>query len=67
MTPRYTVSPCDEQNEAGQHVRTWDVLRTARGSDSVCVSSGHRTRAEARAEARRLAASAVAAANGGAP
>jgi len=38
--------PCDEEDEAGAGVRTWDVVYRGR-----VVESGHRTRREARAAA----------------
>ncbi len=48
----YVVSPCDEQDEQGKLIRTWDVMR-----NDVAVSNGHRTRRIAQADADRLNAS----------
>lgn len=47
--PAYRVSPCDEDGEDGNTVRTWDVMLGDR-----CMQSGIRTRAEARAVRDRL-------------
>lgn len=44
---------CDEEDEAGEMVRTWDVVYRDR-----CIASGLRTRREARAEAAREATTA---------
>ena len=48
-TRRYVASPCDEQDEDGNTVRTWDVMR-----NDECVVAGLRTRSDARGEAKRL-------------
>lgn len=61
----FVVRPCDDHAEDGTWVRTWDVVRVtpeqrrrARRRDErlpgTCVAQGFRTRALARAEARRL-------------
>ena len=58
ISVKYVAHPCDEENEAGEPVRTWDVCRVTRREDRevehVAVASGFRTRASARNEARRL-------------
>ncbi len=46
---RHVASPCDEQDEDGNTVRTWDVMR-----NDECVEAGIRTRREARAAAKLL-------------
>jgi hypothetical protein len=49
--PRATASPCDEEDEHGNMVRTWDVCL---GPQGPAIRSGFRTRLEARAAAAEV-------------
>jgi hypothetical protein len=46
---RHVAYPCDEEDEQGRPVRTWDIFRHGR-----CVAGGFTTRAQARGRALEL-------------